>query len=111
MLLHGASNAMLCQAFLSILKEAVRNWYSTLKPSTIFSFDQMSNQFVAHFISSQRPHRGLNSLMNVKQKQEKSIRAYITWFNAAALEVQDLDQSIVMTALKDGLQKNDCYSS
>ena len=54
MLLHGMPDTILCRAFPSTLKEAVRNWYSMLKPSTIFSFDQMSHQFVAHFVSSQR---------------------------------------------------------
>ncbi|EHA8590342.1 hypothetical protein COCNU_scaffold017266G000020 [Cocos nucifera] len=111
MLLHDASDAMLCRAFPSTLKEAARNWYSTLKPSTIFSFDQMSSQFAAHFISSRRPSRGSDSLMNVKQKQGESIRAYVIRFNAAALEVRDLDQSIAMAALKGGIQKNNLLFS
>ena len=52
MLLHGVPDAILCQAFPSTLKGVARNWYSTLKPGTISSSDQMSHQFVAHFVSS-----------------------------------------------------------
>ena len=43
MLLHGAPDAILCRAFPFTLKGVARNWYSTLKPGTIFSFDQMSH--------------------------------------------------------------------
>ena len=49
--------------------------------------------------------------MNIKQKKKKSIRTYVTRFNAAALEVRDLNQSIAMAALKGGLRKNDLMFS
>ena len=39
MLLHGASDAILCRAFPSTLKGAAKNWYLALKSGTIFSFD------------------------------------------------------------------------
>ncbi|KAG1361351.1 hypothetical protein COCNU_09G008140 [Cocos nucifera] len=111
MLLHGAPDAILCRTFPSILKGAVRNLYSALKLSTILSFDQMSQQFTSHFVSSRHPRRSSDFLMNVKQKQGKSIWAYVTRFNAAALEVRDLDQSIAMAALKGGIQKIDLLFS
>ena len=63
----------------------------------------MSHQFVAHFVSSRRPQKGSESLINIKQREGESIRAYINRFNVAALEVRNLDQSIAMAALKGGL--------
>ncbi|KAG1365253.1 putative Retrotransposon gag protein [Cocos nucifera] len=71
----------------------------------------MSQQFAAHFISSRRPRRGSDSLMAIRQKEGEPIRAYVTRFNAAALEVRNLDQSVAMAALKGGLQKNDLLFS
>ena len=44
--------------------------------------------------------------MYIKQKEKKSIRAYVIRFNAAVLKVRNLDQSVIMAALKGGLQKN-----
>ena len=35
----------------------------------------------------------------------------MSYFNAATLEMHDLDQSIVMTTMKDGLQKNSLFFS
>ena len=111
MLLHGAPDAILCRAFPSTLKGAARNWYSALKPGTIFSFDQMSHQFVAHFVSSRHPRKGSESLINIKQREGESIRANVNRFNIAALEVRNLDQSVAMAALKGGFQKNDLLFS
>ena len=71
----------------------------------------MSHQFVAHFVSSRRPRRDLESLINIKQKERESIRAYVNRFNTTTLEVQNLDQSVAMAALKGGLQKNDLLFS
>ena len=111
MLLHGMLDAILCRAFPSTLKRAARNWYSMLKSGTIFSFDQMSHQFLAHFVSSRHPRRGSESLINIKKREGESIRAYINRFNVAMLEVQNMDQSIVMATLKGSLQKNDLLFS
>ena len=42
---------------------------------------------MAHFVSSRRPRKGSESLINIKQREGESIRAYINRFNIAALEV------------------------
>ena len=49
--------------------------------------------------------------MNIKQKEGESNRTYVNYFNAAALEVRNLDQSVTMAALKSDLQKNDLLFS
>ena len=71
----------------------------------------MSHQFVAHFISNRHLRRGSESLINIKQREGESIRAYVNCFNVTVLEVRNLDQSIAMAALKGGLQKNDLLFS
>ena len=58
-------------------------------------------------IQCEHPRKGSKSLINIRQREGESIRAYINHFNIAALEVRNLDQSIMMAALKGGLQKND----
>ena len=61
---------------------------------------------MTHFISSRRQRKRSNSLIHIKQKEEKLLRSYLGRFNAAILKVRNLDQSVVMTALKDRLLKN-----
>ena len=48
----------------------------------------------------------IGSLINIKQRKGKSFHDYINHFNTAILEARDLNQLVVMIALKDELQKN-----
>ncbi|XP_010906743.1 uncharacterized protein [Elaeis guineensis] len=111
MLIHGVTDATLYHTFSSTLKGTTKYWYTSLKPWMIHSFDQMSQLFVGHFVSSWRQQKESNSLMNVKQREGKSIISYLDCFNTVILEVRNLDQSITMAVLKDGLLKNDLYYS
>ena len=52
MFLYGATDAILYRAFPSTLKRVVRHWYFSLKPTSIHSFEQLSQSFIGHFISS-----------------------------------------------------------
>lgn len=44
--------------------------------------------------------------MMIRQRGEESLHLYLSCFNTTILEMQNLDQSITMTALKSKLQKN-----
>ena len=69
------------------------------------SFVQMSHLLVGQFIGSRRQWKGSNSLVNIKQKEEKSICYCLSRFNVAVLEFHDLDQSVAMTTLKGGSEE------
>lgn len=51
-LLHLVPDAVLCLAFPSTLKEVARQWYSSLKLSSIDSFNELDQLFVSHMASS-----------------------------------------------------------
>ena len=55
MMIQGASDALLCIAFLATLRKAARAWYSGLTPRSIQSFRQLEKPFVAHFNGSRQP--------------------------------------------------------
>lgn len=90
MLNHGATYGILCQAFPTTLKKAAWYWYFNLKLNSIYSFDQLTRSSVAHFTISRRQHQESNSLMGIKEKEEKSLRSYISFFNMDILEVWNL---------------------
>ena len=49
--------------------------------------------------------------MDIKQKKEESLWAYMSCFNMTILEACDLYQLVAMTTLRGGLQKNDLLFS
>ena len=104
MLLHGATDGILCRAFLVTLYKAIRLWFSRLHLANIHSFEQLNHQFVTHFISSWRQCRGFDALIDIKQKEGESLRDFIWRFIMVTLEITNLDQTVVMTVMKDGLR-------
>ena len=52
MLLHGATNGVMCRDFPVTLRKVARLWFSGLRTESIHSFKQLDRLFAAHFISS-----------------------------------------------------------
>nr|XP_010920776.1 uncharacterized protein LOC105044540 [Elaeis guineensis] len=110
MLLQGASDAIIYRAFPPTLTRAARQWYSSLKPTSIHSFEMLYRSFVDHFVSSRRQQKP-DYLHTIKQKKGKSMRTYVNHFNAATLEIHDLDQSTTMAVMMGCLLKNNLKKS
>lgn len=100
MLLHGATDGVLCRAFPS-LRKAARYWYSSLESNSIHSFNQLGLSFAANFVNYKRMQEGSNSLVNIKKRARIS---HVNWFNAA-LKIYNQDHAVTMIAMKSGLRK------
>ena len=48
--LQGVADEIMCRAFPTTLKGAVRIWFSRLTPNSVSTFKELSTQFTAHFI-------------------------------------------------------------
>ena len=95
----------MCRAFSTTLKELTRIWFSRLMPNSISSFKELNAQFASHFIGGHRYKRSIASLMNIKQRQDKMPRSYITRFNKKALSIDEVDDKILVAAFTNGLRK------
>ena len=104
MMIQGASDVMYCLAFPAILKKAARMWYSSLRPGTIDSFFELEKLFVLHFRTCRKTPRNMDTLFLLHQNEGESLRDYISRFNAAMLEIPDLNEHVAMSALKKGLR-------
>ncbi|OMO62054.1 Retrotransposon gag protein [Corchorus capsularis] len=74
---------------------------------SISSFKELGQSFLTHFISSRRAKKTSLGLMNIRQRPNESLRDYVTRFNAEALQVKDLDQSVAVAALMNGLRDDE----
>ena len=64
----------------------------------------MNGLFVTHFIGGQRYKRSSVSLLNIKQRDDKSLRSYVTRFNKEALLIDEADDKVLVMAFTNGLQ-------
>ncbi|KAK3019375.1 hypothetical protein RJ639_003955 [Escallonia herrerae] len=104
MLLLQVSDAVMCRAFPTTLRKAAHAWFKSLRPRSIHSFAQLSDLFQKHFVSSRTRRKNSASLLNVVQERNESLSRYLGRFNAATLEIDNLDESVIYTAFMRGLR-------
>ncbi|KAK3000820.1 hypothetical protein RJ639_021591 [Escallonia herrerae] len=99
MLLLQLSDAVMCRAFPTTLRKAAHVWFKSLQPRSIHSFSQLSDIFQKHFVSSRTRRKNSTSLLNVVQEKKEYLSHYLGRFNAATLEIHNLDESREIEAL------------
>ena len=103
--LQRMADEIMCRAFPTMLKGPVRIWFSGLTPNSISTFKELSAQFASHFIGGHRYKKSTACLMNIKQREDETLRSYITRFNKKALSIDEADDKILVAAFINGLQK------
>ena len=61
---------------------------------------------MAHFSTSRKPPRTSDSLFSLKQGENETLRHFVARFNAATLEVRDLNEDMAVSAMKRGLRSS-----
>ena len=103
--LQGVPNEIMCRAFPTTLKGAARIWFSRLTPNSINTFKELNAQFTLHFIGGHRYKKSIACLMNIKQREDETVRSYITRFNKEALSIDEAGDKILVAAFTNGLRK------
>ena len=88
-----------------MLKGPARIWFSRLTPNSINTFKELSAQFTSHFIGRHRYKRSTACLMSIIQREDETLRSYITRFNKEAFLIDGADDKILVAAFTNGLRK------
>ena len=105
--LQGVADEIMCQAFPTTLKGLARVQFSRLTPNSISTFKEISAQFASHFIGRRKYKKSTACMMNIKQREEETLRSYITCFNKEAFSMTKpmTRQQILVAAFTNGLWK------
>ena len=60
-----------------------------------------------HFIGGQRYKRSSARLLNIKQRDDESLRSYVTWINKETLLIDEVVDKVLVTAFTNGLQSKE----
>ena len=102
--LQGVPDEIMCRAFPMTLKGPVRIWFSRLTLNSVNTFKELSAQFTSHFIGGHRYKRSTACLMSIKQREDESLRSYITRFNKEALSIDEANDKILVAAFTNRLR-------
>ena len=86
-----------------MLKGPARIWFSRLTPNSISTFKELSAQFTSHFIGGHRYKKSTACLMNIRQREDETLRSYKAHFNKEALLIDEVNDKILVAALTNGL--------
>ena len=87
------------------LKGAARIWFNRLTPNSIDTFKELSAQFIAHFIKGHRYKKSTACLMSIRQREDETLRSYISTFKKEALSIDEANDKILVAAFTNGLRK------
>ncbi|XP_022854630.1 uncharacterized protein LOC111375941 [Olea europaea var. sylvestris] len=87
------------KAFPQTLTNIARDWFSTLEPNSIASFLDLADKFSAFFASNKRIRKTAESLMQMCQGPNKTLRSFMTKFNKEKFQIPDLYITAVVSAL------------
>ncbi|XP_075674741.1 uncharacterized protein LOC142643912 [Castanea sativa] len=103
--LQGIADKIMCRAFSTTLRGPTRIRFSRLMPNSISIFKELSAQFASHFIGRHKYKKSTACLMNIKQREDETVRSYITCFNKEALSINEADDKIFVAVFTNGLRK------
>ena len=96
--LQRVSDEIMCRAFPTTLKGPARVWFSKIPSNSVSSFEELSKLFVNNIIGGQRHKRSSSSLLSIEQRENESLRSFITRFNREALTVDEVDDKLLLAA-------------
>ena len=103
---QGVADEIMCRAFPTMLKGLARIWFSRLTPNSISIFKELSAQFTSHFIGEHRYKKSTTCLMSIRQREDETLRSYITRFNKKVLSIDEVEDKILVAAFTNGLRKD-----
>uniref|UniRef100_A0A2N9H1P6 Retrotransposon gag domain-containing protein n=1 Tax=Fagus sylvatica TaxID=28930 RepID=A0A2N9H1P6_FAGSY len=107
MRLQGVSDEIMCRAFPTNLRGSARVWFNQLETGSIDTFAQLSRAFIDNFIGGRRSARLANYLLNIQQREGESLRSYVQRFNKEAVQIDEPNEFVALTAFNAWLQKGD----
>ncbi|GKV17031.1 hypothetical protein SLEP1_g27587 [Rubroshorea leprosula] len=104
MRIQNANDAMMCKVFPATLKSTAKRWYHKLPRHSIDSYSQLAKLFSNKFASQREIKRTATELMQVNQREGESLRDYMQRFNKATLDIDNVPDTICLSALLHGLK-------
>ncbi|KAM2504491.1 hypothetical protein PS1_038409 [Malus domestica] len=106
MILYRNNDDLMCKIFATTLQGEAQDWFYTLSPQSIQSFDEFSLIFTKEYSSYRSIMKNCYHLFNVKKNPNESLRDYVKRFKAEKAKIVGCNDSIARTTFQKGLPTN-----
>lgn len=106
MILYRNNDDLMCKIFATTLQGEAQDWFYTLPPQSIRSFDELSLVFTKEYSSYPSIKKKSDHLFNVKKNPKESLREYVKRFKAEKTKIVGCNDSIARAAFQKRLPAN-----
>ncbi|XP_068312455.1 uncharacterized protein [Pyrus communis] len=103
MVLYRNNDALMCKISSTTLQGEAQDWFHTLLPRSIQSFDDLSLVFTKEYSSYHSIKKKPDHLFNVKNNPKELLRDYVKRFKAEKAKIVGCDDLIASTTFQQGL--------
>ncbi|CAA0834169.1 Unknown protein, partial [Striga hermonthica] len=107
--LHGASDALRYRMFSLTLGPRAQKWYYTLPPHSIWKWQQFRAAFRSHFIRAQICLIPKESITNIVQKDDETVKDYVSRFNDRIQNMEPCHPETLLVTAITGLKPNSMF--
>ncbi|XP_029129437.1 uncharacterized protein LOC114916542 [Cajanus cajan] len=90
--------------FVGTLTGIALKWFSRLPDRSITDFNVLSRKFVTQFAANKVNPPTIVDLLNVHQGLGETLKEYLTKFSQEAAKIPDIDEKMIVVALRKGLR-------
>ncbi|XP_057444339.1 uncharacterized protein LOC130736535 [Lotus japonicus] len=105
MVIAGVNDAVKCKLLPSTFRKSAMTWFTTLPPGSNADFTEFSTRFLSHFSTSRSVQATITAFLTVIQRENESIKSYMTRFNELSVYLEDSVPSVCVAAFKNGLRE------
>jgi hypothetical protein len=104
--LHATPDEVACRAFPLTLAGGAREWFKTLPPRSVSSFEGLARKFASQFMAGFVRKKPAQQLMTIKQGPQESLRSYLLRFNQERLAAETQNEQFIHCAIYQGIKKD-----
>ncbi|XP_028071284.1 uncharacterized protein LOC114273693 [Camellia sinensis] len=106
MSLWNRDEALMCKVFSSSLGETGLRWFDRLPAGSIHGWKQLSEKFLARFVSNTKIPKEPDTLFGLRKEQEETLRNYARryWEEYNDLEENVCSEQMAVMSFKHGLR-------
>lgn len=106
----GGDEATLVKSLVMVVKGLAQQWYSSLRPRTIPSWEQLKANLLVDFQVFQPIELTIADLFNCKQQLKEPLNQYFQRFNQTKAQVPNVPDDVVIIGAIKGLLMGQCAS-
>ncbi|KAM1317987.1 hypothetical protein ACFX2H_003170 [Malus domestica] len=106
MILYRNNDDLMCKIFATTLQGEVQDWFYTLPPQSIRSFNELSLVLTKEYSSHHSIKKKSDHLFNVKKNPKELFRDYVKRFKAEKAMIVRCNDSIARATFQKGLPVN-----